>query len=129
VWGAYKNAGKEGHKKGESPAVADHDCIPTDAPRTYPYAIYDLKTNTAFVNGGTSHDTSRFAVASIRAWWKAEGNVAYPQAEYMLIRADGRGSNGSRRRQWKYESHKDRMKSVFRFGFALIRLGQASGTT
>jgi hypothetical protein len=105
VLGAYKNGGKEWHKKGESPAVADHDFIPPDAPRAYPYGIYDLKANRGFVNVGTDHDTSGFAVASIRAWWKAEGAAAYPQAEYLLLLADGGGSNGSRRRQWKYELH------------------------
>jgi hypothetical protein len=99
VLGAYKNGGKEWHKKGESPAVADPDFIP----RVYPYGIYDLQANTGFVNVGTDHDTSSFAVASIRAWWKEEGKAAYPQAEYLLLLADGGGSNGSRRRQWKYE--------------------------
>jgi hypothetical protein len=78
--------------------VVDHDFIPPDAQHAYPYGIYDLKTNTTFVNVETGHDTSRFAVASIRAWWKTEGNVAYPQAEYLLIPANGGGSNGSRRR-------------------------------
>jgi hypothetical protein len=102
VLGVYKNGGKEWHRKGESPAVADHDFVPPDAPRAYPYGIYDLKANTGFVNVGTDHDTSSFAVASIRAWWKEEGKAAYPQAEYLLILADGGGSNGSRRRQWKY---------------------------
>jgi hypothetical protein len=55
------------------------------------------------VNVGTDHDTSCFAVASIRAWWKAEGKAAYLRANYLLLLADGGGSNGSRRRQWKYE--------------------------
>ena len=105
VLGGYKNGGKEWHKKGESPAVADHDFVPPDAPRAYPYGIYDLKANTGFVRVGTDHDTSRFAVASIRAWWEAEGKTAYPQAKYLMILADGGGSNGSRRRQWKYELH------------------------
>jgi hypothetical protein len=83
--------------------VADHDFVPPDAPRAYPYGIYDLKANTGLVNVGTDHDTSSFAVASIRSWWKEEGKAAYPQAEYLLLLADGGGSNGSRRRQWKYE--------------------------
>jgi hypothetical protein len=43
--------------------VADHDFIPSDASRAYPYGIYDLKANTVFVN------------------------VVYPQAAYMLILA------------------------------------------
>jgi hypothetical protein len=93
VLGAYKNGGKEWHRKGESPAVADHDFIPPDAPRAYPYGIYDLKANSGFVNVGTDHDTGGFAVASLRAWWKAEGSAAYPQAEYILLLADGGGSN------------------------------------
>ena len=103
VLGGYKNGGKEWHKKGESPAVADHDFVPPDAPRAYPYGIYDLKGNSGFVNVGTDHDTSCFAVASIRSWWEAEGKASYPQAKYLQILADGGGSNGSRRRQWKYE--------------------------
>jgi hypothetical protein len=106
VLGSYKNGGKEWHKKGESPAVADHDFIPPDVPRAYPYGIYDLKANTGFINLGTDHDTRGFAVASIRAWWEAEGSAAYPHAKYMLRLADGGGSNGSRRRQWKYELHR-----------------------
>jgi hypothetical protein len=106
VLGVDKNGGKEWHRKGESPAVADHDFIHPDAPRAYPYGIYDLKANTDFVNVGTDHDTSRFAVASIRAWWKAEGSAAYPHGKYLLILADGGGSNGSRRKQWKYELHR-----------------------
>jgi hypothetical protein len=72
--------------------------IPPDAPRAYPYGIYDLKANTAFVNVGTDHDTSRFAVASIRAGWEVEGSAAYPKAEYMLILADGGGSPYCHRR-------------------------------
>ncbi|MDR0584819.1 MAG: ISAzo13 family transposase, partial [Treponema sp.] len=67
VLGGYKNGGKEWYKKGESLAVADHDFVSPDAPRAYPYGIYDMKANTGFVNVGTDHDTSRFAVASIRA--------------------------------------------------------------
>jgi hypothetical protein len=81
VLGACKNGGKAWHRKGARPAVADHDFISPEAPRAYPYGIYDLKANTEFVNEGSDHDTSRFAVAIIRAWWKAEGSAAYPPAE------------------------------------------------
>jgi hypothetical protein len=73
--GAYKNGGKEWHRKGESPRAADLDFISPDTPRAYPYGIYDLKTTTAFVNVGTGHDTSRSAVASIRAWRKAARHI------------------------------------------------------
>jgi hypothetical protein len=103
VLGAYKNGGKEWRKKGESPAVADHDFVSPDMPRACPYGIYDLKANTGFVNAETDHDTSGFAVASIRAWWNAEGRAACPHVKCLQILADGGGSNGSSRRQWKYE--------------------------
>ncbi len=52
---------------------------------------------------GTDHDTGQFAVASIRGWWRAEGRRLYPQAQRLLITADGGGSNGYRARLWKLE--------------------------
>ncbi|MDR0708044.1 MAG: hypothetical protein LBF60_09280 [Treponema sp.] len=65
-----------------------------------------MKAKSAFVNAGTDHDASGFAVAFIRAWRETEDSAAYPQAEYMQILADGRGSNGSQRRRWNYEPHR-----------------------
>jgi hypothetical protein len=62
-----------------------------------------LGRNTDFVNVGTDHDTGAFAVASIRGWWRAEGQRLYPHARRLLITADGGGSNGYRLRQWKLE--------------------------
>jgi hypothetical protein len=54
------------------------------------------------VNVGISRDTSEFAVESIRQWWKVSGKKHYPDARELLICADGGGSNGSRRRGWKF---------------------------
>src|SRR5208283_900943 len=56
-----------------------------------------------FVKVGTDPDTATFAVASIRAWWRAEGGRAYPKARRVLITADAGGSHGSRLRLWKWE--------------------------
>jgi Rhodopirellula transposase DDE domain len=42
-------------------------------------------------------------VASIRGWWRFEGRQLYPDADTLLITADGGGSNGSRLRLWKVE--------------------------
>jgi hypothetical protein len=58
------------------------------------------------VSVGIDHDTSSFAVETIRRWWKSMGSVAYPQAERLLVTADGGGSNGSRVRLWKVELQK-----------------------
>jgi hypothetical protein len=49
------------------------------------------------------HEQVRFAVASIRDWWKSMGQPTYPGARELLITADGGGSNGYRLRLWKLE--------------------------
>jgi hypothetical protein len=60
-------------------------------------------TDAGWVNVGTDHDTSAFAVASIRRWWQARGHDDYPQATRLLITADAGGSNSYRYRAWKAE--------------------------
>jgi hypothetical protein len=101
--GNYANQGKQWFKKGEAPRVNGHDFPDPSVPRAHPYGIYELARNKGFVNVGTDHDTATFAVASIRAWWRAEGGRAYPKARRVLITADAGGSNGSRLRLWKWE--------------------------
>ena len=59
--------------------------------------------NTGWVTVGTDHDTSAFAVATLRTWWQTVGHDRYPTADRLLICADGGGSNGSRVRAWKIE--------------------------
>jgi hypothetical protein len=51
----------------------------------------------------TDHDTSAFAVATLRDWWDTIGRARYRSADRLLICADGGGSNGSRVRAWKVE--------------------------
>ena len=101
--GNYKNDGRKWHRKGEGPRVQGHDFPHPEVPRAYPYGIYDLARNQGHVVVGTDHDTGQFAVASIRGWWRAEGRRLYPQAQRILITADGGGSNGYRARLWKLE--------------------------
>jgi len=62
-----------------------------------------LNDNTAFVNLGTSHDTSEFAVESIGRWWYTVGYSTFPKAEKLIITCDSGGSNGNRIRLWKYQ--------------------------
>jgi hypothetical protein len=101
--GNYYNRGRQWRGKGTAEKVQGHDFPGPEVPRAYPYGIYDLGRNAGFVNVGTDHDTSAFAVASIRGWWRAEGRRLYPGAERLLIPADGGGSNGWRQRLWKWE--------------------------
>jgi hypothetical protein len=68
-----------------------------------PYGVYDLTADAGWVNVGVDHDTSAFAVASIRRWWQARGSADYPDASRLLITADAGGSNSYRYRLWKAE--------------------------
>jgi hypothetical protein len=104
--GNYENPGQTWHKAKTPVHVNGHDFPAPSVPRAYPYGIYDLGRNTGFVNVGTDHDTSAFAVASIRGWWRAEGRCLYGPTRRLLITADGGGSNGYRRRLWKAELQK-----------------------
>ena len=60
-----------------------------------------MGANTGWVNVGIDADTGMFTVDSIRRWWNQIGSLAYPDADRLLITADGGGSNGSRLRLWK----------------------------
>lgn len=98
--GNYKNAGKSYHPKMQPREVNVHDF---GTQKAAPYGIYDIGSNEGFVNVGTSSDTSEFAVYSIKQWWKRMGNKQYPEADKLLITADGGGSNGYRTKLWKTE--------------------------
>ena len=104
--GNYENKGRQWRKKRSPELVKGHDFPDPTVPRAYPYGIYDLHRNSGFVNVGTDHDTGAFAVASIRGWWRYEGQGLYPRARQLLITADGGGSNGYRLRLWKLELQK-----------------------
>jgi len=104
--GNYANAGRQWRPCGQAPRVQGHDFPAPDVPRAYPYGIYDVGRNAGFVTVGTDHDTGAFAVASIRGWWRAEGQRLYRRARSILITADAGGSNGARLRLWKWELQK-----------------------
>jgi hypothetical protein len=97
--GNFKNSGREWRKKGDPRKVKVHDFAEQKA---IPYGAYDVDLNEGFVNVGVSRETAEFAVESIRRWWKLVGRRNYPKAKSLLICADCGGSNGSRRRGWKY---------------------------
>jgi hypothetical protein len=102
--GALPNAGHEWRPKGDPVRVQDHSFFTdSQAQQAIPYGVYDLTTDAGWVNVGTDHDTSAFAVASIRRWWQARGHDDYPQATRLLITADAGGSNSYRYRAWKAE--------------------------
>ena len=101
--GQYRNGGKEYRPKGEPESVNVHDFPDKDLGKAIPYGVYDLAGNAGWVSVGTDHDTSAFAVQTIRSWWQRVGQAAHPNATRLLISADGGGSNGYRVRLWKTE--------------------------
>ena len=101
--GAFKNGGREYAPAGTPEQVNVHDFPDKELGKAIPYGIYDVSANTGWVSVGTDHDTSAFAVATLRTWWDSIGHARYPGADRLLICADGGGSNGSRVRAWKVE--------------------------
>jgi transposase len=102
--GQLPMGGREWRPKGEPVPVSDHSFFTgPDTEQAIPYGIYDIARNSGWVNVGVDHDTSVFAVESIRRWWTARGRQDYPQASRLLITADAGGSNGHRYRVWKSE--------------------------
>ncbi len=101
--GRFKNGGREWQPKGEPEQVNVHDFVDRDLGKAIPYGIYDVGRNAGWVTVGQDHDTATFAVASLRRWWEVVGRPGYPQADQVLICADGGGSNGYRVRLWKVE--------------------------
>lgn len=100
--GNFKNNGRKWMKKDNAEIVNVYDFEYLAKGKAIPYGIYEVLKNNGFVNVGISHDTSEFAVESIRQWWKNIGKKNYPLAKELLICADGGGSNASRSRLWKF---------------------------
>ena len=102
IVGDFKNPGRTWRKKRDAKEVNVYDFPSLGIGVAIPYGAYDINRGEGFVNVGISRDTSEFAVESIRQWWKISGKKHYPDARELLICADGGGSNGSRRRGWKF---------------------------
>ena len=104
--GQFANGGAEGQPTGWPERVLVHDFpdpkLGSQA-KAIPYGVYDLGANAGWVSVGVDHDTSSFAVQTLRRWWQQIGRVAYPGATRLLVSADAGGSNDYRRRLWKTE--------------------------
>ncbi|MCA1844154.1 MAG: ISAzo13 family transposase [Actinobacteria bacterium] len=99
--GEYANGGREWRAKGDPEEVLVHDFMDKNLGKAIPYGVYDLTANQGWVSVGIDHDTARFAAEAIRRWWTKMGSKRHPDAEELLVTADGGGSNGSRHRLWK----------------------------
>jgi len=99
--GAFQNKGRTWRPQGQPYEVNVHDFPSQAKGKAIPYGTYDILYNRAVVNVGISHDTSEFAVESIRRWWRMDGRRRYRGASRLLICADAGGSNSNRGRAWK----------------------------
>ena len=101
--GNFKNGGREWRPQGDPEEVRVHDFLIKELGRAVPYGVYDLAADAGWVSVGIDHDTAAFAVNTIRRWWQDVGRIRYPDATWLVITADGGGSNGSRVRLWKHQ--------------------------
>src|ERR1019366_2155813 len=99
--GDFRNGGRVYQPKGQSERVNVHDFMDKELGKALPYGICDLSANTGWVSVGTDHDTSAFAVTTLRTWRNTTGKARYPAAARLLICAGGAGSSGYRIRAWK----------------------------
>jgi len=99
--GDFANGGREYQPQGVPERVRVHDFLDKHLGKVIPYGVYDMTQNCGWVSVGVDHDTAEFAVATVQQWWQRRGQRMYPQAQQVLITADGGGSNGSRSRLWK----------------------------
>lgn len=98
--GNFKNSGARWCQNADEVNLYD---FPDNAfCRATPYGIFDKARNEGHICVGISADTSQFAVDAIRRWWRSKGRLRYPNADQLLIEADGGGSNGYRPRLWKF---------------------------
>jgi hypothetical protein len=104
--GPYKNAGSDYRPEGCPDEVNVHDFVDPELGKVVPYGVYDIAANAGCVSVGIDNDTAQFSVNSIRRWLDMMGRERYPDADHLMITADGGGSNGSRVRLFKIELQK-----------------------
>ena len=104
--GLRRSLAREWRSKGRSERVKVHDFVDKALGKAIRYGIYDVTNDSGWVSVGEDHDTAVFAVETLRRWWLRMGRAAYPQAQRLLITADGGGSNYSHNRLWKVELQK-----------------------
>jgi hypothetical protein len=122
--GRFKNAGTTWER--EAVPVHDHDFKKDARGTAIPWGLYETGANRGHVFIGTSHDTPAFAVTALARWWTRTGQRRYPQANRLLILADGGGSNGSRNRAWK---HQLQTRFCNRFGLKVTVCHYPPGTS
>jgi hypothetical protein len=92
--GEYANKGREYQPQGSPVRVNGHD-FPAGVPKAIPYGVYDIGADDGWVSVGIDHETSAFAVNTLRTWWNAMGKARYPKARRLMLTADGGARTGT----------------------------------
>jgi hypothetical protein len=77
----------------ETVATFEHDCGSAGQGQRMPHGLDDRVPTQAPIHLTTSHDTSAWGCASVAGWGEEAGRTASPQAQRLLVRGDGGGSN------------------------------------
>ena len=101
--GDFANGGREDQPHGTPERVRGHDFVDQHLGTAIPSGVSEMPPHWGGVSGGGDHDTAEFAVATVPQWWPRMGQPSYPQAQQVLMTADGGGSNGRRSRLWTVE--------------------------
>jgi hypothetical protein len=96
--GNFKNAGASWRQHARE--TLDHDFRSLASGVAIPYGLYDPVADRGFVVVGTSRGTAAFSVDCLATWWRMDGRHHYPEADHLLVLADGGGGNGSRCTVW-----------------------------
>ena len=84
--GEYANKGREYQPQGSPVQVNGHD-FPAGVPKAIPYGVYDIGADEGWVSVGVDHETSAFAVNTLRTWWNSMGKARYPRAKRLMLTA------------------------------------------
>ena len=71
--GQYRNGGREWRPEGQPEAVDVHDFADPERGKAIPYGVCDVAANAGWVSVGSDHDTSEFAVETLRHWRRKMG--------------------------------------------------------
>jgi len=72
-----------------------HDFWSLGHGKVIPHGVYDSQQNRGYITLGNSKDTSEFACEALKNWWNNYGKATYPNANSILAKCDGGGSNNA----------------------------------
>ncbi len=94
----------------------DHDFWSLGCGKVIPHGIYDCQKNRGYITLGNIKDTSEFACDSIKNWWNNYEKIADSNANSILAKCDGGGSNNANH----YIFKQDLQKLVDEIGIEII---------